>query len=51
MKKTMGMLGTIKLPTNMKNIHENLPRSNYETDKQKEKARRQKEQMTPVVKQ
>ena len=31
------MLGTIKMPMNMKNIHENLPGSNYETDRPKKK--------------
>ena len=29
------MLGTIKMPMNMKLIHENLPSSNYESDKPK----------------
>jgi hypothetical protein len=31
------MLGTIKMPMNIKHIHETLPGSNYETDKAKKK--------------
>jgi len=33
--KSINMLGTIKLPNNMKLIQGNLPSSNYETDKPK----------------
>jgi hypothetical protein len=33
----VNMLGTIKMPMNIKQIHENLPGSNYDTDKQKKK--------------
>jgi hypothetical protein len=31
------MLGTIKLPNNMKLVHDSLPASNYKSDKEKKK--------------
>jgi hypothetical protein len=38
----MNMLGTIKMPMNMKLIQENLPSSNYESDRPK---KQKKEEM------
>ena len=40
------MLGTIKMPLNMKLIQGELPGSNYETDKPKPKV---KEEQTPMM--
>ena len=34
------MLGTIKLPSNMKFISDSLPESNYDSDKESKKSKR-----------
>ena len=43
MEKSIDMLGTIKLPNNMKLIQGNLPTSNYQTDNKKRKGKKDKE--------
>ena len=48
--KSINMLGTIKLPNNMKLIQGNLPSSNYETDKpKKEKKSRKDDELDQIL--
>jgi NIMA (never in mitosis gene a)-related kinase len=48
--KSINMLGTIKLPNNMKLIQGNLPSSNYETDKpKKEKKLRKDDELDQIL--
>jgi len=43
------MLGTIKMPLNMKLIQETLPSSNYETDKPKMRVKEEESPMMPII--